>query len=250
MKYTTRHYRALIQRMDRLREHDAQAMTTFLQRTLGRELADLRSGLAAMRQLPGTAPNTQNAIDSLALVAERACDSLRQMTYAIQPPGTDDLGLVPALERSVAEFSAIAGLPATLQVTGRVPQLTRDKRVLLHRVLQEALENIVRHARARRVEVLLEADRYAVVLRIRDDGTGITDFDRQKPEGLGLFALHERLIGSDGSLRVAGTPGKGTLIEASIPVARTDRNRATDLSLAHSSADLADPYSQVKESAR
>lgn len=218
MNQTFRQHRALIQRLEHIREHDARSITATLRGSLGRDLAELCSGLSLLRQRLGDRPVSADLLDDLDSTAVRAQLELRRLLHAIQPPGPEDLGLLPALERCVADFTATAGTTADMHVTSRMPSLSQGKQALLHAALSEALANVARHARARRVDVWLAADPCTVQLKVCDDGVGMTATDCRKPGTLGLFALNEKLAALGGSLRITGSRGEGTLLDVALPV--------------------------------
>lgn len=226
MNQTFRQHRALIQRIEHLREHDARSLATTMRGTLGRELSELCSTLLALRQQVGDAPNCADLLRTLDSTADRAQQELRRLLHVIQPPGPEDLGLLPAIERCVAEFADTSGATTDLQVTSRLPSLSSVKQSIVHSALQEALRNVARHARARHVDVWLAADPYTVQLKVCDDGIGMTASDCRKPGTLGLFALNERLAGIGGSLRMTGGQGEGTLFDAALPVTQAGRNES------------------------
>lgn len=226
MNHTFRQHRALIQRLEDLREHDCRTLATSLRATLGRDLSDLCSGLSVLRQQLDHASPCSSLLADLDATAEHAQHELRRVLHALQPPSIEDLGLVPALERCVADFTAKAGAVANVQFTSRMPTLSQAKQVMLHVALQEALTNVARHARARRVDVWLAADPCIVQLKVCDDGVGMEPADCRKPGTLGLFCLNEKLASLGGSLRVMGSRGEGTLVDVSLPVAHASRLEA------------------------
>ena len=226
MNYTFRQHRALLQRIEHLREHDSRSLATTLRATLGRDLSDLCSNLTALRQQLGHGSPGSALLDDLDATAEHAQQELRRLLHTIQPPGTEDLGLIPALERCVADFTDHAGAVANMQFTSRLPALSQAKQAMLHLALKESLANVARHARARRVDIWLAADPCIVQLKVCDDGVGMTSTDCRKPGTLGLFCLHEKLASLGGSLRVTGSRGEGTLVDVSVPVAQAARSDA------------------------
>lgn len=226
MNHTFSQHRALIERIEHLREHDARSLATTMRGTLGRDLSDLCSTLHALRQRLGDASDCADLLSTLDSTAERAQQELRRLLHVIQPPGPADLGLLPAIERCVGEFTGMAGATADLQVTSRMPALSSVKQALLHSAVQEALNNVARHARARHVDVWLAADPCTVQLKVCDDGIGMTATDCRKPGTLGLFGLNERLAGLGGSLRMTGSRGEGTLFDVALPVTQAGRSDA------------------------
>lgn len=226
MNHTFSQHRALIQRIEHLREHDARSLATTMRGTLGRELSELCSTLHALRQQLGDSSDCAGLLSALDSTAERAQQELRRLLHVIQPPGPEDLGLLPAIERCVVEFTDTAGATADLQVTSRMPALSSVKQALLFSALQEALSNVARHARARHVDVWLAADPSTVQLKVSDDGVGMTATDCRKPGTLGLFGLNERLAGLGGSLRMTGSRGEGTLFDVALPVTHAGQSES------------------------
>ncbi|MEQ1581653.1 MAG: ATP-binding protein [Steroidobacteraceae bacterium] len=223
MNQTFHQNRALIQRIEHLREHDARSLATNLRGTLGKDLSDLCAGLQSLRQQLGDSAACVGLLTALDSTAEHAQQELRRLLHVIQPPGPEDLGLLPAIERCVADFTGIAGAKADLQVTSRLPSLSHAKQSVLHAALREALSNIARHAHARHVVVWLAADPCTVQLKVCDDGTGMTATDCHKAGALGLFGLNERLAGMGGSLRITSGRGAGTLLDVALPVTQALR---------------------------
>ncbi|MEI7444961.1 MAG: cache domain-containing protein [Burkholderiales bacterium] len=157
-----------------------------------------------------------------------AIAEVRRISHALRPSALDDLGLASALEQSVKEFSARTGIAATFRTEGEPPWSGRGARhgesdpraVTLFRIAQEALANVERHSRARRVEILLACDRRTASLSIVDDGTGfeIARIERDGREGIGLRNIRERVEHAGGELHLSSGPG-GTELRASVPAA-------------------------------
>lgn len=226
MNQTFHQHRALIQRIEQLREHDTRSLATNLRGTVGKDLSDLCAGLHSLRQQLGDSSACADLLTVLASTAEHAQQELRRLLHDIQPPGPGDLGLLPAIERCVADFAGSTGAKADLQVTSRLPSLSQAKESVLHAALREALSNIARHARARHVVVWLAADPSTVQLKVCDDGTGMTATDCHKPGTLGLFGLNEKVAGMGGSLRIMSGRGTGTLFDVALPVTQAVRQES------------------------
>ncbi len=213
-------YRALVRRLDRLRHHDLKVIAGSLKDAVGNELAELCRSIATLMN----ADDPIKAVDRAALVqlsqaAEQAHSNLRRISYEICPPGPDELGLTAALQRCITEFEGQTGIAAEFRIVGRMPAVNRHSQLILHRIVEEALANVARHSKARRVELKLAAERGVLTATIRDDGCGITQRDRQKPDALGLLTMSERLAEVGGTLRIIGEAGKGTTLQAGIPIA-------------------------------
>jgi PAS domain S-box-containing protein len=216
--------RALANRLERLREDERAELARRLHGTLREELTTLKGEIESLRAR-GAAP-AADSFGALAELAERCLQHLRHITFELQPPGVEELGLADAMQRFADECAAQSGLRVELTDAGAVPDLGRRRSLALYRTLQEALTNVVRHARASHVEAHVWVQDGAVHLRVSDDGVGIGDRDRGKAGCFGLLTASERLTQLGGALRVFGVPGRGTTLDASIPVGSGKEQRA------------------------
>lgn len=209
--------RALAQRLEHLREDERAALAAKLHRTLRQDLTTLKGELEALKAR--SAGEDAVPLTTLAELAGRCVEDLRHITFELQPPGVEELGLIEAMRRYADECAAQSGLTIELTTpSGSVPDLGRRRSLALYRTLQEALSNVVRHARARQVEAHLWVQEGAVHLRISDDGVGIGDQDRSKAGCFGLLSTSERLTQLGGTLRVFGVTGRGTTLDAIVPL--------------------------------
>lgn len=207
--------RALANRLEHLREDERASLARRLHGTLREDLTTLKGEVETLKaQAAAQAP-----LDALAALVERCIEHLRHITFELQPPGVEELGLTEALQRFAAECAAQSGLAIEVTAAGNgVGELGRRRSLVLYRAFQEALSNVVRHARARRVEAHLWVQDGAAHLRISDDGVGIGERDRGKAGCFGLLSTSERLMQLGGTLRVFGVAGRGTTLDASVPL--------------------------------
>jgi signal transduction histidine kinase len=161
-------------------------------------------------------------IDQIHELAQNALSELRALIKQLRPRTVAEQGLVPALRRHLAERQARDGLTVDLRVEGerRLPPRTEEA---LFRVVQEALNNVVKHAQTDKAEVTVCLEREPVSLLIEDHGVGF-DPDRvdSGAEHLGLISMHERVEGLDGRLTVASRPQDGTRISVHVPLAKNE----------------------------
>jgi signal transduction histidine kinase len=167
------------------------------------------------------------ALAGLAELARACLGELRHITFELQPPGVEELGLADALQRFADECAAQSGLSIEVTDARNLPELGPRLSLALYRTFQEALANVVRHARARQVEVHVWVQDGSVHLRVSDDGVGIGDRDRGKAGCFGLLSAAERLTQLGGALRVFGVPGRGTILDASVPFGPGRERRAS-----------------------
>jgi signal transduction histidine kinase len=166
--------------------------------------------------------------ESLAYILELANTGLAEMRaliFELRPETLERDGLVKALERQVAALSARHRL--AIQTTlGGEPDVPLSTKEALYRVGQEALQNTVKHARARTVHVAVESDLNWVSLDVQDDGVGF-DTAGDFPGHLGLHSMRERVEHLGGTLRIDSAPGHGTRIVARVPATNRSSPTAT-----------------------
>lgn len=174
-----------------------------------------------MNNLP---PSGQQTIGEIKRLIERIETELRRLSHELRPTILDDLGLVPAVEFLTQGVSKRFGIPITVEgdTAGRIsPQVE----VALYRIIQEALSNINKHARAAHVSIRIQKEQNKIHLTITDDGSG---FDVQSVlgqkgrSGLGLIGIRERLIPLRGECIINSSPGKGTEILVQVPAEGKD----------------------------
>jgi PAS domain S-box-containing protein len=152
-------------------------------------------------------------------VAERIAEELRRLARGLRPASLEDLGLVTALGRLVADADGRDSLHAHLRVEGEPRRLDRLVELGLFRIAQEAVRNVERHARADQVEVGLRFDAEAVELTVVDDGRGLPPaiLADGEPHRLGLVGMEERAALLGGRFEIEPRPPHGTRVRASIP---------------------------------
>jgi signal transduction histidine kinase len=148
-------------------------------------------------------------------------ETIRHLCADLRPPALDHLGLAAALRSYAQDFQARTNLAVELQLDDTA-HLSEEIALALFRVMQEALTNAWRHARAQRVRVTLKSSRDAVELSVHDDGSGF-----QVPEHIGalveqghfgLMSMRERVELVGGTLQLDSQPGRGTCVEARVPI--------------------------------
>jgi len=142
---------------------------------------------------------------------------VRRLAVELRPAALDDFGLEPALERLVSGFAEQTGLKVELESRlhdGRLPQ---EVETVLYRIVQEALTNIVKHADAGRVSIVVTQRAGSVGAIVEDDGRGF-DPERDVDGGIGLIGMRERIALLDGSVTIESAPGKGTTLVVEVPV--------------------------------
>ncbi len=195
-------------------------------RRLARELHDdagqnLTTVLLGLKRLE-TVASIDDVRRSLPPVRERlaaALDGLRGLARTLRPSVLDDLGLAAAIRSSVAELEQATELKVDLDLGGLDGRMPPATEIVLYRVFQEAMINVVKHAGATTARVQTWRNGRTVRLSVEDDGAGFDPSSQDlRQRGVGLFSMAERLALVDGVLHVHSTPGRGTAIVAEVAV--------------------------------
>jgi two-component system sensor histidine kinase UhpB len=153
---------------------------------------------------------------SLEASVRAGIEEVRELVRRLRPEALDDFGLRSALVSLGSGLAEHSGLRVTPKVGRSLPTLSPEDELVVYRVAQESLVNVVRHARATRAELSLEAENGAVVLRVRDDGKGIDAAGLQS--GNGVRGMRERALLVGGDLRVNHILPHGTEVQLRLPV--------------------------------
>jgi signal transduction histidine kinase len=167
----------------------------------------------------GRADDMRRGLGEARRVAEGIAEELRRLARGLRPASLEDLGLVTALRRLVADADGRDELHARLHVEGEPRRLDPLVELGLFRIAQEAVRNVERHARAGHVEVGLRFDPSAVELTVVDDGRGLPPavVADGEPHRLGLVGMEERAALLGGRFQIESRPAQGTQVRASIP---------------------------------
>lgn len=186
---------------------------------LGHTLAALSMQLEAIQRLYRVDPARASAqVDEMKRLTRESMGELRRSLEGLRSPGLDGRSLSYALHTLAAERRRRAGLTISCDVAETAGELGESVAEALWRVAQEALTNVEKHAQASRVSISLARQPQAVVLRVQDNGVGITAADQERPGHYGLRGMGERLEGLGGTLAVRRLAEGGTLVEARLPL--------------------------------
>ncbi len=193
-------------------------------RRLARELHDetgqaLTSILLGLKSLEEKLPDTGSraAASELRELVVATLQDVRRLAVELRPSALDDFGLVAALERLTASIGEQTGIRIDFQPAITADRLPAEVETALYRIVQESLTNVVKHAKARNVSVLLARTDGAVKAVIEDDGGGFDPGERTG-EGFGLIGMSERLALLGGRLEIESSEEAGTTIAAEVPL--------------------------------
>jgi signal transduction histidine kinase len=204
---------------------ERQRLAREIHDTLAQGFASIVTLYEAARADLATRPEVAlGRLEEIGRTARSSLSEARRVVWALRPEALEEGTLPDALARLVNDFRSETGLDATSRITGERRELEPDAEATLLRVAQEALANVRRHARARRVALTLSYLEDALLLDVRDDGVGFqhdpADPDRGASEagGFGLIGMRERVEQLGGTLTIESQPGTGTAIVASLPL--------------------------------
>jgi len=189
-------------------------------RRLARELHDetgqaLTSILLGLRAVEDA--NSDVSVDDLRELVVATLQDVRRLAVQLRPKALDDFGLGPALERLVQTFSESSGIRVDLEARLGPERLPGEVETTVYRIVQEALTNVVKHAEAKNVSILLVRRHDVVTTVIEDDGIGF-ETGAARGDSLGLAGIRERVELHDGRLTIESAPGAGTTLRVEVPL--------------------------------
>jgi two-component system NarL family sensor kinase len=210
--------KALTERIFDTQEEERGRVARELHDSISQILVGIRymTELARKRIQKGD-PRASESLDKSISGLNDAIHEVRRISADLRPGVLDDLGLGPALKSLIDAFSLRTGIETEFETVVFRNRLSKDAKIALYRIAQEALTNIERHAEANHVSVKVSGHRSGATLRIQDNGRGL---DRSKNSaGLGLRNMQERIEQLSGTLRLLSSRN-GTVIEASVPLSQ------------------------------
>ena len=192
---------------------------------IGRELHDHISQLLGvlmikidqLRAHPVTPAAMENALNDVRHCASDITDDVHRLSHRLHSSTLDYLGLVPALQKLVAEFTDHHDVPVEFAHTSLPTPVPADVALCLFRVTEESLNNVARHSHAKAARVDVRGAPDGIHLTVRDDGKGFDTTQLQSRAGLGFVSMQERLRLLRGTVRIDSAPSRGTSVNVWIP---------------------------------
>lgn len=217
---SNRQLRELSTSLLEVREAERDRISRELHDDLGQQLTGFKLDLSwLMKRVRDGRPIPEEKFADIQSHLNTAVASVRRISSELKPLVVDDLGFADGIRWLVGDFAERSGIACELDIEERLPELSDRATTTLFRIVQESLTNIARHAEASRVYVGLwhVGDRLIVV--VRDNGRGMAS--DKGHSGLGLVGMRERALSLGAQLRIDSTPGGGTAIEVTAPIAET-----------------------------
>jgi signal transduction histidine kinase len=197
-------------------EQERKVLSRELHDQVGQTLTALGMELGNIERLRQASDNEfGDHVDQAKRLTQETLKTVRNLAMGLRPAMLDDSGLAPALRYQAREFTRCSGIATTVEINGPTETLPDAYRTCVYRVVQEALTNCARHARANNVRIMLEGQPDGVVLTIEDDGVGLREVSTS---GIGLIGIGERTRELNGSVEIRSAAGRGTLLRIELPL--------------------------------
>jgi PAS domain S-box-containing protein len=201
---------------DTVREEERKRISREIHDELGQKLTALQLEASMLAiNFGNTHPSLSEKTQSILKLIDSTMEGVRAIASDLRP-AVLDLGLAAAIEWQLEDFQKRTGIVCHLS-DGHSIIVAGSISTAIFRILQEALTNIARHAQATKVEVSLKKVRGIIVMKVKDNGIGITAADLKRVKKFGIAGIHERVLMLEGKFKIRGTPGTGTLLSISIP---------------------------------
>jgi len=211
--------RALTKYLQYVREEERTRISREVHDELGQALTGLKMDLAWVSgHLPRNDRLVQPKIKAMSSGIDATINTVRRISTELRPGILDSLGLVAAIEWQASEFQTRTGITCVATTTVNETLWDQDFTTAFFRIFQETLTNIIRHAKATRVDVHLGAEGEDLVLTVKDNGRGITQAEATNTRSIGLIGMRERAALVGGEIALEGAPGQGTTVTVRIPL--------------------------------
>jgi PAS domain S-box-containing protein len=205
--------------LESVREEQSAAIAREVHDELGGTLTVLKLGLASLQRKLDQPDKASEQVESLVGLVATAMGTVKRVSSRLRPDTLDTLGLAVSIRRLAGDFSQLTGIATDLRLP-RLPRLAQDRSIAIYRIVQEALTNIARHARASHVRIKLGRRGEDLLVELVDDGRGVGESELEKPDSYGILGMRERTQYLGGELSIRGSPGRGTAVKLRVPLAR------------------------------
>jgi signal transduction histidine kinase len=211
-------YRQLAQRVETIREEERKRLARELHDDIGQTFTALKIDLVMLEDECTCHAGVKSKMGDMHKLLGEGIHSVHSLCRRLRPGAIDDLGLTGALTGLVETWKNRNQVECIFCADLNESAVPDDIKTAVFRMVQEALTNVSRYAKASKVEINLVADGQLLSISVADNGCGMEDDAKNKPTSFGLLGMHERIEALGGELYIKSAPGKGTHIEATIPL--------------------------------
>ena len=226
LKATTEQLRALSASLQSAKEDEGTRIAREIHDELGSGLTSLKWDLEDINRIVSNSaeqlklPALRKRVEAMIELTDATINTTRRISSELRPSILDDLGLVTAVEWQAGQFQDRTGIICRFESSAPGVDLNQEKSTAVFRIFQEALTNVLRHARATKVDIRIRQQDGQFVLTVSDNGRGITEVEKSDPSSLGLLGMKERAYLVRGAIHIGRSEEGGTVITVQVPIAR------------------------------
>ncbi|HWH48638.1 MAG TPA: response regulator [Burkholderiales bacterium] len=210
--------RAFRAHIESAREDERASLAREVHDELGQAMTGLKMDLAWLeKRLPKEQKEAADKVKSMFPLVDATIQSVRRISSALRPQVLDDVGLIATLRWQAGEFQLRTGIRCNVDLPADEVAFDRAQSTAAFRILQEVLANVARHSGATRVDITLRVDSDHFILKIADNGRGMSEAQLRDPKSLGLLGIRERAFLLGGRVDFEAEAGSGTTVTLSIP---------------------------------
>ncbi|NNL22266.1 MAG: PAS domain S-box protein, partial [Ignavibacteriaceae bacterium] len=211
--------RSLAERLQLIREEERAAVSREIHDDLGQVLTALKMDISSMQGKKDIKQNELNErTDKMLELINSSIQTVKRIATELRPGILDDLGLLPAIEWQAEEFQNRTKIKCQLKTEGDLDIIDDEVSIAVFRVFQETLTNITRHSNATQTDIKLICSDKELILKIQDNGRGISKEQIYGPMSLGILGMRERVHILRGEFDISSKMGKGTTVQIKIPL--------------------------------
>ncbi|UFS71696.1 PAS domain S-box protein [Geomonas sp. RF6] len=211
---------SLSEHVQEVQERERIALARDIHDDIGQNVTLLKIDLEWLQSRVPDLPEVRERMEEMRTGIDQLTASVHRIAADLRPPLLDGLGLCAALEWHVAEFSRRSGLECFLMLNDEAAPSDQQTATAVMRIVQEALTNVARHARATEVGISLCQQGDTMVLEISDNGCGAGSEQLSSPRAYGVLGMQERARICGGTVEINGKPGSGTVLRLSMPLGK------------------------------
>ena len=200
----------------RAQEGERKRISRELHDEAGQGLMVLRLYLGMLAEESSNSEGAKKVQEAISML-DRTISDLRRIIARLSPRALEDLGLLGAIRKEARELSRAAGMKASLELPRSLEGIDHEIEVAIYRSVQEALNNVAKHSRARSFRVLLRREHNFVLLWIEDNGIGFVRNGGASNRSFGITGMRERIAALGGTLRIRSRRGRGTRVRVMLP---------------------------------
>lgn len=217
LRENTSRLQRLTAHLESVREEQSARIAREVHDELGGTLTVMRLGLASVLQKTAESPQVREKLESMVKLSDAAIQTVKRISSALRPSMLDNLGLVATVRWLAGEFSRLTGIEAELRLPQHV-RLSKERKIAVYRIIQEALTNVARHSEATKVAIRFRKQKGDLIVDIADNGRGASESNLNRPDSYGILGMRERTQYLGGEIGIRSVARKGTKLSLRVPM--------------------------------